>query len=126
MSIKLLQNKASATVDIKVLVQFAQPGGAVYQGEFDGEFKRVSQEQIDEYMDSEAAWAVSEVVRELLVGASGIGDDAGNELSKEDGLTWVLAQPECVSAAYAAFLKAMRPERYNEKTSKKSRGTGRR
>lgn len=116
-------SKISDTVDIKVLVQFAQKGGTVLQGDFMGEFKRVPQERIDALMDEEAGYTVSEVVDEILLGARGLGRD-GVEMSAEEGLAWVKKTPECVQAAYTAFFRAMRPERYNEKTSKRARRNG--
>jgi hypothetical protein len=115
--------KAAEAVDIKVLVQFAQKGGTVYQGEFTGEFRRITQERIDELLDPDGDYTVSDVVDEVLVGARGIGK-GGTEMPPDEALAWVKQQPECISAAYAAFFKAMRPERYNEKTSRRARKRG--
>lgn len=108
---------------IAVLVQFATDTAAIVQGEFKGEFKRLPQERIDHLLDSEENYRVSEVIDEILVGVSGIGK-GGTEMPAAEQLEWVKATPECVQAAYTAFFRAMRPERYNEKTSRRARGRG--
>ncbi len=115
-----------ATIKLPVLVQFHQANGSVYQGEFTGEFKRLSQDQINNYLDDEEAYQVAEVISDILVGASNIAATDGSDMPADEALAWAQQSPECVGAAYAAFFKAMRPERYNEKTSQKSRKAGRR
>lgn len=115
--------KVKERLQLTVLVQFATDTGGVVQGEFKGEFKRLSQDRIDELADSDNAFTVSEAVDEILLGVSGIGDGT-TELPPAEALAWVKKTPECVQAAYTAFFRAMRPERYNEKTSKRARGRG--
>lgn len=114
--------KATETVDIKVLVQFVQKGGSVYQGDFMGEFRRLPQERIDDLLDNETP--NSEIVDEILVGVTGIGRADGSALPADEAMGWVKKTPECVNAAVVAFFRTMRPERYDEKTSKRRRGRG--
>lgn len=111
----------SPTVEITVLVEFMDG----YQGDFKGTFKRLGQERIDELADPDEGYSNSEVVDEILVGVSGIS--AGSppqELPADEQLAWVKQQPECVSAAVAAFFGRMRPARYGGKTSKTRRSRG--
>lgn len=110
---------AIPTVEIPVLVEFMDGS----QGDFKGTFKRLSQERIDELADPEAAFGNSEVVEEILVGVSGISDGE-KQLPGDEQLAWVKQQPECVSAAVAAFFKRMRPGRYDAKTSRSRRSRG--
>jgi hypothetical protein len=123
MGIEVEKQEAEATVGIKVLVQFQKSGGAVYQGDFVGQFRRVTQERTDDFLDEEQGWRNSDVLEEILVGVSGI-TRGGVEMPPDEQLNWVKQTPECVNAAVTAFFRAMRPERYNEKTSKKRRGRG--
>lgn len=123
MGIEVEKRETEPTMQIKVLVQFQKSGGSVYQGDFMGEFKRVNQERIDEFLDEEQGWRNSEVLDEILVGVSGITRN-GTELPPDEQLAWVRQTPECVNAAVTAFFRTTRPERYNERTSKKRRGRG--
>lgn len=116
-------NKVQPTLLIPVLVQFATATGAVVQGEFKAEFKRLTQERINVLADKDEDYLLSEVVDEILQGVSGIGNGT-TEMPPAEALEWVKKTPECVQAAYTAFFKAMRPERYNEKTSKRSSRRG--
>lgn len=111
------------TIGITVLVQFQMGDGSVKQGDFLGEFKRLEQKRVDELLDPDAAYGNSEVLDEILVGVSGIGEN-GTELPAEEQLAWVKKTPECVNASVAAFFKVMRPARYDEKTSGKRRSRG--
>jgi hypothetical protein len=123
MGIEVEKKDTEATVGIKVLVQFQQSGGTVYQGDFVGEFKRVDQARIDDFLDEEQGWRNSDVLDEILVGVSGI-TRGGVEMPPDEQLKWVRQTPECVNAAVTAFFRITRPERYNERTSKKRRGRG--
>lgn len=123
MGIEVEKQEADATVDIKVLVQFQKSGGSVYQGDFVGQFKRVTQDRVDDFLDDEQGWRNSDVLDEILVGVSGI-TRGGVEMPPDEQLSWVRQTPECVNAAVTSFFRTMRPERYNEKTSKKRRGRG--
>lgn len=118
-----IEDVSDPTVEIKVLVQFKGKGNTHTQGDFQGVFKRLSQERIDELMDPEESYTNSETLDEVLVSVSGIGSTAG-EMSPEDQLAWVKKTPECVGAAVTAFFKELRPARYVEKTSKQRRGRG--
>ena len=113
------EKAAPATVDIKVLVAFMNGT----EGDFTGTFKRLPQSRLDELLDASAIVQNSEIVDEVLVGVSGIADESG-ELPAAEQLAWVKQQPECVNAAVVAFFKAMRPARYDERTSKKRRLPG--
>lgn len=119
MSINREKQGATPTVDITVLVQFMDG----QQGDFKGTFKRLPQDRIDELLDADASYTTAEMVDEILVGVSGISDGDA-ELPAAEQLAWAKQQPECVSAAVAAFFKCMRPARYDEKTSKKRRSRG--
>lgn len=114
---------SNPTMSLPVLVQFTNGDGSVVQGDFLGKFKRVSQDRIDEMLDPDAAITNSELVEEVLVGVSGIGEN-GTELPADEQLAWVKQTPECVSAAAAAFFKVMRAARYDERTSTKQRSRG--
>ena len=120
----LVIDDASDTFDVKVLVQFNQKNGAVKQGDFMATFKRLPQDRIDELLDEDAGYTRREVLDEALVSVSGIGRTPSEELPAEQQLDWVKRTPECVGAAFVAFLRAMRPERYIEGTSKKRYGRG--
>ncbi len=112
-----------STIDIKVLVQFQKKGGSVYQADFNAEFKRVEQARIDDFLDDEQGWTNSAVLDEILLGVNGI-TRGGVEMPADEQLSWVKQTPECVNAAVTAFFRTTRPERYNEKTSKKRRARG--
>lgn len=114
---------SNPTLGLSVLVQFQNADGTVTQGDFKGTFKRVPQAKIDEMADPTAPWTNSEVLDEVLVGVSGISDGA-TELPADEQLAWVKQTPECVNASVAAFFKAMRAERYVEKTSSGRRSRG--
>jgi hypothetical protein len=113
-------SKVKDTFRIAVLVQFATETGGVTQGQFNGTFKRLPNNEIDEMMDAEPPLLNSETVDRVLIGVDGIGKD-GTELPPTEQLEWVKRTPECMAAVVAAFFKNMRPERYNEKTSRKQR-----
>lgn len=112
-------SKVEDTVEIKVLVQFATSRGTTLQGDFIGVFKRLPSSEIDELIDGDLL--PSETAERILTGAKGLANADGKELPSDEALAWVLKTPECVNASIAAFFKAMRPERYNEKTSRKRR-----
>lgn len=112
--------KVKDTLEILVLVQFHQDNGTVYQGDFKGIFKRLPNAELDEMADAEPPLLNSEVVSRVLVGVKGIAKGEA-EMPSDEALAWVKATPECVNAAVAAFFKSVRPERYNEKTSRKQR-----
>ena len=123
MGIEVEKQEADATVDIKVLVQFQKSGGSVYQGDFVGQFKRVTQDRVDDFLDDEQGWRNSDVLDEILVGVSGI-TRGGVEMPADEQLSWVRQTPECVNAAVTSFFRTMRPERYNERTAKNRGGRG--
>lgn len=116
---------SNPTMAITVLVQFQNADGSLTQGDFKGTFKRVEQRRVDDMAGAgdDAPWTNSEVLDEVLVGVSGISDGT-TELPADEQLAWVKQTPECVNAAVAAFFKAMRAERYVEKTSSKRRSRG--
>ncbi len=60
--------KVADAIEIKVLVQFTQKDGAVYQGDFMGEFKRLAQDRIDVLLDEDEKYKNSEVLEEILQG----------------------------------------------------------
>lgn len=120
----LVIQDVSDTFEIKVLVQFQQANGSVKQGDFFATFKRPEQSRIDELLDEDAGYTRREVLDEVLQSVRGIGRTPSEELSPDDQIAFVKKTPECVAAAFVAFFKAMRPERYIEGTSKKRSGRG--
>ena len=113
-------SKVKDTLTLPVLVQFATDSGGVVQGEFKATFRRLPMPEIDAMIEADPPYSNSETVEKVLVSVSEIGKD-GKELPPEEQLAWAKATPECLSAMVAAFFKSMRPERYNEKTSRKQR-----
>jgi hypothetical protein len=114
-------NKIPLTLAIEVLVQFKAEGNTTVQGSYTGTFKRLPQAEIDALIDSDTP--NSEVLDQVLVGVTGVGDENG-ELSPDEQLAWVKKTPECVGAGVVAFFRELRPARYDEKTSKTRRGRG--
>lgn len=120
----LIVQKASSTIGLTVLVAFIQPDGTSYQGDFRAEVKRLPTEEVDAMIDADPPLLNSEIVDRVLVSVSKIGNEDGSELPPDEQLRWVKSSPECVNATVAAFFRTMRPDRYDGKTSKRSRGRG--
>lgn len=112
--------KVEPTAEIEVLVQFQTPRGTTVQGSYFGTFVRPSQEELQELLDPDQEYKNNEVLEKYLKSVRGVGK-GGIELPAEEQLDWVMKTPECVSAGAVAYLKAFRPARYDEKTSKKRR-----
>src|SRR5688500_8600029 len=100
MRIDIEKVASQPTVKIPVLVEFMDGT----QGEFQGTYKRIDQEQVDKLLDPDEGFSNSAVLDEVLVGVSGIGK-GDQELPADEQLAWVRRTPECVSAAVAAFFK---------------------
>lgn len=117
----LLIETRSDTFERTVPVRFAQPGGTFREGEFKATFKRVDKPRLDEMLEAENGYTQSDVLDEVLVGVSGIGRSASEELPPDEQLAWVKRSPECCAAAFNSFFAAMRQEPGAGKTSKKPR-----
>ncbi len=116
-------NKVSAIKLVSLAVAVTFMDGST--GDFNGEFRRVSQDELDEFMTD--GLTNSELLDKVLERVSGIGapdpDNASRlaELPADQQLAFVRASPECVEAAALRFFSAMRQERPAEKTSKRRR-----
>jgi len=110
------------TFEVKVLVQFAQKGGGVKQGDFMAEFKRKDPAEVDRMVNDDVTHR--ELIDEVLVGVSGIGRSPSEPLPADEALEFVKKSPECVNAAAAAFFKATRAERYVDPISRKRAARG--
>jgi hypothetical protein len=117
----LIINDQSETFEQEVLVQFAQMGGTIKQGSFTAEFKRLSQDELDDMPEDERN---SDLLRRVLKGVKGIGKSPSEPLPPAEQLAFVLNSPECVNAAALVFFRVSRPERYDEKTSRTQRRRG--
>lgn len=112
---------ADATFTRNVKVRFATNSGATREGDFKATFKRIDKQRLDEFLDADAGYTQSEVLDEVLVGVSGIGRSATEELPPDEAMKWVRSSIECCNAAFRDFFMAMRQDDGAEKTSKKRR-----
>ena len=108
-----------------VKVRFATASGAFREGDFKATFKRIDKARLDEFLDPDASYTQTEVLDEVLVGASGIGkrDTDGKlvELDPDEALAQVRNSIECCNAAFRDFFAAMQQDDGAGKTSKKRR-----
>jgi len=112
------------SVEIEVLVSFGTTRGTKVQGSFFGKFKRPTQDELTDLLDPENDYSNGELLDKYLESVRGIGKGGNQELDAAEQLAWVKKSPECVAAGAVAFLKAFRPERYDEKTSRRQRSRG--
>lgn len=128
----LYLNDASDTFKVKVLVQFSQPDGSIKQGDFMATFSRTDPEKVQQMIDDSVPnidmlfgyEGETKKVDGVLLSVEGIGRTPSDPLQPAEALAFVKKTPECVNACAFAFLKATRPERYIEETSKKRRSRG--
>jgi len=128
-------NDVGETFDVKVLVQFAQKGGTVKQGDFMATFRREDPDRVQVAIEDGLSnidllfngWIDKDGVTEIpgvLVAAGDIGRSPSDLLAADESLAFVKKSAECVNAAAVAFIKATRAERYIEGTSKKRSSRG--
>lgn len=115
----------SDTFTRTVKVRFATDTGSYREGDFKASFKRIGKDRLDEFLDTDAGYTQGEVLDEVLVGVSGIGqkgeDGKTEELPPADQLKWVRNSIECCNAAFRDFFEAMRQDSGDAKTSKQRR-----
>jgi hypothetical protein len=114
-------DSTSDTFTRTVKVRFATDNGAFREGDFKATFKRIDKARLDEFLDADAGYTQTEVLDEVLVGVSGIGRNATDELPADEAMAWVRKSIECCNAAFRDFFEAMRQDNGAEKTSKKRR-----
>lgn len=117
----LILDTQSATFTRTVKVRFATDGDAVREGDFKATYKRIDKTRLDQFLDPDAGYTQTEVLDEVLVGVSGIGKSATEELPPDEALAWVRNSIECCNAAFRDFFAAMQQDDGAAKTSKKRR-----
>lgn len=110
---------SESTFTKTVKVRFATNNNTFREGDFKATFNRISKARLDEFLDADAGYTQTEVLDEVLVGVSGIGRSATEELPPDEQLKWVRNSVECCNAAFRDFFTAMRQDDGAEKTSKK-------
>lgn len=111
--------RVSNLIQATVPVEFTLDDGAVMRGDFKANFKRLSQERLDELLEDDVT--PNSVVFDEVVDSVSDVFDGDTRMDPAAALAFVRQSPECVGATVKVFFEKLRPADTASKTSKKRR-----